>query len=100
MGRFLLVLWLSSLTRMSSKSSGERISAVNVLDTTVGGLFSGSLKRCCKQTNSAGKKVFNRAPSQLHRGPAAALLLSGAVLDDEHSSAGKAQLFKVASIAV
>ncbi len=32
--------------RMSSKSSGERISAVNVLDTTVGGLFSGSLKRC------------------------------------------------------
>lgn len=37
------------LTRMKSKSSGERIKAVNVLDTTVGGLFSGSLKRCCRE---------------------------------------------------
>lgn len=53
-----VILWPSSLTRMSSKSSGERINAVNVLDTTVGGLFSGSLKRCCKHTNPAHKKAF------------------------------------------
>lgn len=39
----------AQLTRMSSKRSGERIKAVNVLDTTVGGLFSGSLNRCCEK---------------------------------------------------
>lgn len=37
-----------TITSMSRSRNGERTKAVNVLDTTVGGFFSGSLKRCCK----------------------------------------------------
>lgn len=38
------------LTRMRSRSKGERTRAVNVLDTTVGGFFSGSRNKCCAET--------------------------------------------------
>lgn len=90
-----VILWPSSLTRMSSKSSGERINAVNVLDTTVGGLFSGSLKRCCKHTNPARKKAFQQnsfsAPHRSSFSPAAV---------PRHSSSWRACLFKVTPIPV
>lgn len=36
------------ITRMSRSRKGDRMSAVKVLETTVGGFFSGSLNKCCK----------------------------------------------------
>lgn len=36
-------------TRMSRSRNGERTSAVKVLETTVGGFFSGSLNKCWRQ---------------------------------------------------
>lgn len=47
------LLGRDKLTRIKSRSSGESIKAVNVLDTTVGGLFSGSLNRCYIKRNSS-----------------------------------------------
>lgn len=42
---------LEDITSMSKSRNGERTKAVNVLDTTVGGFFSGSLNRCCRNNN-------------------------------------------------
>ena len=38
------------LTTTSRRPSGARTSTVNTVDTTAGGHFSGSLKRCCRHT--------------------------------------------------
>ena len=38
------------LTTTSRRPSGARTSPVNTVDTTAGGRFSGSLKRCCRHT--------------------------------------------------
>lgn len=38
-----------NFTRMRRSKKGERTSAVKVLETTVGGFFSGSLNKCWRQ---------------------------------------------------
>lgn len=41
-----------NFTRMRRSRKGERMSAVKVLETTVGGFFSGSLNKCWTQKES------------------------------------------------
>lgn len=59
----LIIMGHKVLTSMSKSRNGERTKAVNVLDTTVGGFFSGSLNRCCIN-NSINKKNRNEVTNR------------------------------------
>lgn len=43
---------------MSRRSKGDRMRAVKVLETTVEGFFSGSLNKCCKETEYLNDYFF------------------------------------------
>jgi len=61
----LIIMGQKVLTSIIRSRNGERTKAVNALDTTVGGFFSGSLNRCCRnnkinEKNKQTKKTIMR----------------------------------------